>query len=370
MVRAPRGNFRVESESHRRSRFRFALHRQFRRTAFRRRQLIFPAVRHENRPSADRRIELFHQTALTANVELFEIVEPVRPYIARKTSTRIIPDRRNSNAGVLPDAVGVQKIAADIYNFAAAPAHNQRIFIRYLGDNVRLHVFRVRVLQKFRQIFRRQHDRHAFLRFGNCQLGAVKPLVLFAHGVQINIEPVRQFADRYSHAARAEIVAALNQPTDFRVSEQPLDFPLGKRIALLNFRAAGFNRFDGVHLAGAGSAANPVAPSSTADEQNQIARLRLTAHDIFSGRRAYNRANFHTLGKVAFVVNFANLPRRQTNLVAVGAETLRRFGGDKFLRELAWESFGKRSSRVSRAGYAQCLINVNPAGKRVANGAA
>ena len=70
------------------------------------------------------------------------------------------------------------------------------------------------------------------------------------------------------------------------------------------------------------------------------------------------------------MINFVNLTGSETNLVAVGTETARRFLRNYPLRKFAFQRFAQRFTRVCRAGYAQCLINIRAPAKRVSDSAA
>ena len=84
-----------------------------------------------------------------------------------------------------------------------------------------------------------------------------------------------------------------------------------------------------------GCAATAVTAGSAAQQDNNIAGGGHFTAYIFRGCRADYRADFHTLGNIAVVVNFINLPRGKTDLVAVRTVPRRR-GGDEFsLRQFA-----------------------------------
>ena len=115
------------------------------------------------------------------------------------------------------------------------------------------------------------------------------------------------------------------------------------------------------------SPADTVAPSASADEQNYVAAFWRSTVDHIARSRRHNRADFHTLCDIAFVVDFGNLPCCQTYLVAVAAVAVRRARYDFALRKLSVQRFFERRTRVARARYAHRLIDIAPARERVAD---
>ena len=149
------------------------------------------------------------------------------------------------------------------------------------------------------------------------------------------MQPVGKLADGHGNTARAEVVAALDKLGRIRVAEQSLEFALFGRVTFLDFRAALFERRKLVRFRRAGCTAAAVTAGSAAEQHNNVARNRHFTADIFRRRRTHDRADFHTLGDIAGVINFIDLPGGKTDLVAVGAVPRRR-GGNKFsLREFA-----------------------------------
>jgi len=143
---------------------------------------------------------------------------------------------------VLDRAVRVEERARKVGNRLSAPVHDHA---GAFGDDcnaVGLQVFGLRGSDELRLILRRDDDRHALLRFGDRKLGAVQPLVLLAHGVKLDGKTVGQLADGNRHAARAKVVAALDEARHLAVAEQALDLALFGRVALLHFACHGGKR--------------------------------------------------------------------------------------------------------------------------------
>ena len=91
---------------------------------------------------------------------------------------------------------------------------------------------------------------------------------------------------------------------------------------------------------------------------------------FFLRRRGRDRAYLEALGDVAGVVELVDEAGGEAYLVAVGAVTRRRAGAELALRELVGKGVLERGGGVARAGYAHGLVDVGPAGERVAYRAA
>ncbi len=169
---------------------------------------------------------------------------------------------------------------------------------------------------KFFQIFRRDDDSHALLRFGNRELRPVQALVFAGHAVEKNFERGREFAYRDRDAAGAKIVASLYHARDFRIAEKPLQFTLRRGVAFLHLGAV-FERLLGVLLRRARRTADAVAPRAPAHENDDVARRGDAADDVFALAGCDNGADFEALCDVAWVINFVNHASREPDLVAV-----------------------------------------------------
>ena len=85
-----------------------------------------------------------------------------------------------------------------------------------------------------------------------------------------------------------------------------------------------------------------------------------------SGAAGHDRAYLEALRDIAGVVYLVDEAGGEAYLVAVGAVARRRAGAELALRELIGERVLKRDCGVARAGYAHGLVDVGPAGERVA----
>ena len=212
-------------------------HGQQRRHRLRGGALRLAAKGHEQRERADRRVEALGKAAAG---RALEAARHVAQRVRRGSS--LLLSRLDADARVLDCAVRVEEGARKVGDRLSAPVHDHA---GAFGDDcnaVGLQVFGLRGSDELRLILRRDDDRHALLRFGDRKLGAVQPLVLLAHGVKLDGKAVGQLADGNRHAARAKVVAALDEARHLAVSEQALDLALFGRVALLHFACHGGKR--------------------------------------------------------------------------------------------------------------------------------
>ena len=149
---------------------------------------------------------------------------------------------------MLLGAVGVQELAGQIDDESAVPGHAQSCFFSDRRDNGGFEVFARSIFAEFLRILLCDDYRHALLGFGNRQLGAVKALVFLRNLGKIDEQSVSQLADCDRYAARAEVVAALDQARNLLIAEETLNLSLLGGISLLNLSAAGRQRFGGMSL--------------------------------------------------------------------------------------------------------------------------
>ena len=271
---------------------------------------------------------------------------------------------------MLRSAIGGEEFAGQVHDRVAIPDHRHTRIFGHGCDDLGFEVLFLGVAKELVHILRSHIHGHTFLRFGNRKLGAVQTFVLLGYLVEIHIQAVSQLADRHGYAARAEIVAALDQTACVATTEQTLQLAFDRCVALLHLGTVEFQRFDVVGFGSAGRATDAVTSGTSAEQDDLVARGRgLTAHMI--GRsRGHDRTDLHALGHIARVVDLVDLAGGQTNLVAVGGISRSRRGDELALGELALKRFGNRNGRIGGAGHAHGLVYVGTAGQRIADAAA
>ena len=171
-------------------------------------------------------------------------------------------------------------------------------------------------------------------------------------------------------AARAKVVAALDEAARVLAAEEALELALDGRVALLDLRAVLLEGLDVVGLGGAGGAADAVAAGAAAQKHDLVAGRRALAAHVGGRGGAHDGADLHALGHVAGVIELADLAGCQADLVAVAGVAGSGGGDELALRELAGHGLGHGNGGVRRAGDAHGLVDVAAARERVADGAA
>ena len=262
---------------------------------------------------------------------------------------------------MLGHAVGIQELAGDIYDLIPPPVHDETGFLRNFCHNGGFQVFLIRKLREFFPVFFPDHNRHAFLGFGNRQFRSVQAGIFFGYFVQIDLQPFRQFADGYGNTAGAEIVAAFYQHRYFGIPEQALDLPFRRRIPFLHFRSAGRQGIYRMFLGGTGCPADAVTARTSAQQYDDISCRRTFPDHRALGSSPHDRADFHTFRHKTVVIIFLYLPGSQTDLVAVRGIPGRRPDGQLALGQFARQGFFDGRTGIAGAGNTHRLIHIGPA---------
>ena len=264
-------------------------------------------------------------------------------------------------------AVGGEEGAAQVHDGVTLPGHAHDLLFGDSGDNGGFEVFLARIAEELVHVIGGHVNSHAFLGFGNRQFGAVQAFVLLGHQIKVDGQAVGDLAGCHGHAARAEIVAALDQTAGVLAAEQTLELAFDGGVALLHFCAVFFKAFLIVRLRGAGCAADAVTAGTPAQQDDLVAGGRGFTADMVGRGCTHDGADFHALGHIARMVDLVDLTGRQTDLIAVRGVSGGRGGDNLALGELALERFGNRDTRVAGAGHAHRLIHVGTARQRVAD---
>ena len=241
-----------------------------------RRFLVAPAIGHQHASGPDGRVKAVGQPLTRAALQTFRHCAHSRgkgifrickrgkiilQFIRLFPRSRI--ERHAYGVGMLFGTVGIQKRPAQVDDSRTVPVHDQTRFRLHLSYRDGLQVFGSGKLQEVIDVFRRNYHSHALLTLTDGELRSVQTLVFLRHGVQVDLEPVCQFADGNRYAARTEVVAAADHFCGCGVAEQPLKFALFRGVALLHFSAACLHGMCVVRFAGAGRPADAVAPGAS-----------------------------------------------------------------------------------------------------------
>ena len=259
---------------------------------------------------------------------------------------------------MLVRAVGVQKFAADIDYLFAVPVHYEARLSLDLGNGDSLKIFAVCKREEFFHVMRLDNYGHPLLAFAYRKLRAVKAVIFLRHGVEVNFKPVGELADGDRHAARTEVVAALYHQAGLFISEQPLEFSLLGRVALLHLCAAALKGVYRVRFRRARGSAAAVTAGRAAEQDDYISGSGdFTAHVLGRSRRD-NCADLHSLCRIAGMIYLVNNAGRKADLVAVGG-VARGGGGDYLsLRKLALYCLIYGLQRIRGARDAHCAVDV------------
>ena len=361
---------RVESPGHRGSGGGLAEHRKLGDHGHVRGQLLASAERHEYGARADGGVETLGKTLVGSHVQVGEHGVHALGKRAGSPRRRVAVLRLDMHHLMLRSAVGGEEFAGKVHDRVAVPHHRHARILGHGRDDLGLEVLFLGVAEELVHIFGGHVHGHAFLGFGDRQFGAVQALVLLGHLVEVHIQAVGKLADRHGHAARAEIVATLDQTARVTTAEQTLQLALDRRVALLHFGAVKLQRFDVMRLGSAGGTTDAVATGTAAEQDDLVARGRGLAAHMIGWSRGHDRADLHALGHIARMVDLIHLAGGQTDLVAVGGVAGRGGGDELALGELAFKRFGNRHGRIGGTGHTHRLIHVGTAGKRVADAAA
>ena len=267
-------------------------------------------------------------------------------------------------------AVGVEELAGEVDDGVALPCHADAGLAGDLGDDGRLEVLLGGVAHELVHVCLCDGYRHALLGLGDRELGAVQAVVLLGDHVEVDVEAVCQLAHGDGYAARAKVVAALDEAAGVAAAEQALQLALHGGVALLDLGAVLLDGLDVMGLGRAGGAADAVAAGASAQQDDLVAGRGALAADVACGGCAHHGADLHALGHVAGVIELGDLAGCKADLVAVGGVAGSGGGDQLALRQLAADGGGDGDGGVCGAGDAHGLVHVGASRKRVADGAA
>ena len=271
---------------------------------------------------------------------------------------------------MLDRTVGVEKVPGQVGHHLALPGHDHPGALGDGGHRVGLQVLLGGGSHKGLRVPGGHDHRHALLGLGDGQLGTVQAVVLLAHRIQVNGQPVGQLADGHAHTAGAKVIAALDQPGHLPVPEQALELALLGGVALLHLAGHGVQAGLVVALGGAGGPADPVPAGTAAQQDDHIPRLGGGAVHMAGRGRTHHRAALQALGDIARVVELGHMAGGQANLVAIGGVARRGSLGQPALGQLALQGGAQGDARIAAPSDPHGLVDVDAAGQGVADTAA
>ena len=123
-------------------------------------------------------------------------------------------------------------------------------------------------------------------------------------------------------------------------------------------------------LRGTRRPAYAVAAGTPAQQQHDVARHRTLPADVIRLYRAHDRTHLQALGHVIGMVYLPYMRGSQPYLITVARIAGRSLGTDDTLRKFAFERLPHRLVYVARTRHTHRLVDIRPARKRVADGAA
>ena len=264
----------------------------------------------------------------------------------------------------------VDELALKVANSLAAVEDTHTATVGHISHIRHLHIVALAIAFKFGTVLCSDHHRHSLLRLADGQLGDIQSRVLGGNPVDIDIQTRSEFPDGDTNASRSEVIGFFYQFGHLRMSKQSLQFALFGRITFLHLTAAHLEGGLGMAFGRTRGTAHSVAPRATSEEEDHIAGGRTLAAHILGLHGTHHRTNLHSLGSVASVIDLAHHGGSQTYLVAVAGVAGSSLAADDTLRQLAGHRLRHRLADVASTSHAHGLIDVRPAGERVADGTA
>ncbi len=266
---------------------------------------------------------------------------------------------------MLPDAIGIQKCPWQIHDCLAAPVHHKTWFFCHHSCLDTVQVFLTAQFPEGFEFLCGNDRRHSFLAFGNCQFRAVQSFILHRHGIQVDHQAVREFANGHGDTAGTKVVGLADAPGHLRVPEQALELAFCQRVALLHLGGALLETGVCVLLAGSGGTPDAVAACGPANQNHKVSGLRFfPLHMGFWGSTDHG-PDFHALGCVAVVIDFLHEGGGQADLVAIGRVTAGSSPGNLRLWQLVLHGLAHRPVDVAGTCDPHGLVHIAAAGQRI-----
>ena len=213
--------------------------------SLRRSELMLSAEGHKHGTGTDGGVKSFTESALGADVEVGNECLVAAGEVVGKCFIEAL-GLLGLYGNVLFGTVGVEELAADIYDSLAVPVHNESCLLGNGSNDCCLEVFGVCKLDELFYILFLNDNRHSLLRFGDSELGAVQSVVLLRYLVKIDNETVCELTDSNGYTACAKVVTALDECSRLFISEEPLQLSFLGGVTLLYLCSASGEGLEGV----------------------------------------------------------------------------------------------------------------------------
>ena len=360
----------VEAPCHSARRGGLAVHGELGNHGRARGELCLAAKGHEHGCGTDGGVEALGQALVGGDVEVSD--KRGHALGKRGAGPAGLPHATGAHVGdlVLGCAVRVEELAGQVDDGDAVPGHAHARLGGNLGDDGCLQVLLGGVAHELLDVTVGDGAGHALLGLGDGELGAVKTVVLFGHGIKVDIQAVGKLAYGDRDTAGAKVVAALDQTAGIAAAEQALQLALDRGVALLDLGARCLDGLGVLGLGGAGGTADAVTAGAAAQQDDLVGGGGALATHVVCRGSAHDGADLHALGDVAGVIEFVDLTGGKADLVAVAGVAGGSSGHELTLRQLALERLGHGDGGVAGAGNTHGLVHVAAARQRVADGTA
>ena len=267
-------------------------------------------------------------------------------------------------------AVGIQESTGKIHDLFPPPDKYQTGLFRYHRDLRRLQVLFPGIAKKCFHVFGINHNCHPLLRLRDSDLCSVQAGIFLRHLIQVYPKPVGQLSDSHRDAAGAKVITFLDETAYLFPAEQALDLPLGRRISLLYLRAAGLDGLLCMDLGGTGGSAAAVPPGPSAQQDNDISRIRSLPDHRTARRGAQDCSDLHSFRHIIRMIDLLHRSGGKADLVSVGTVSVSRLPYQLLLRQLSFHGLFHGDGGIRRTRHTHGLVHIGTAGQGIPDGSA
>ena len=326
--------------------------------------LILTAERHQHGTGTDGGVETLAEATLADHVEILGQCLIVLGEAALHLTDNAFA-RRGLHGNVLLGTVTVQEVSRKINDILSVPVCDETIGIGDVCYVRRLEVLLMCECEEALHILRRDNHGHTLLRLGDRKLCAIETGILLRNLIEVDVETIRELTDRDGYTAGTEVVAALDQLTCLRITEETLQLTLLRCITLLNLCAVLLEGLHIVRLGGTGGTTDTITTGTTAEEDDDITRCRNLTTYVLCRCGCDDGTDLHTLCNIARMIDLIDEAGREADLVTIAGVTVGCGGHELTLWQLALHGLLYRYSRIAGTGDTHRLIYIASAGQRI-----